>query len=264
MSNNYRLFVITGASSGIGAEYARQLAAAGYDLVLVARRRSRLDALAQQIEADYSVSVAVHPADLTHPPDVERLAEFIRLQSHLYGLVNNAGFGTQGSYAEAPLAPQLQMLDVHVRATMILCRAALPRLEERGKGVIINVSSVAAFLPAAGNTTYSATKAFLSTFSRGLAVELRHTDIRVQAVCPGFTRTEFHDTDEYADFDRGRVPAPMWMTSQQVVRASLRALETEKVIVIPGLRYKLMIAMLRVPGLPRLARLARRALKMGR
>ena len=194
MSNKKQTFIITGASSGIGQEYARQFAAKGYDLLLIARRKARLQAIAAEITELHGVLADIYTADLTHPPDVDALVNRIHEMPSLYGLVNNAGFGTQGYYIDTPLTSQLNMLDLHVRATMALCHAALPALCERGAGVVINVSSVAAFLPAAGNATYSGTKAFLNAFSQGLAAEVRGTGVQVQALCPGFTRTEFHDT----------------------------------------------------------------------
>ena len=148
MSNKNQTFFVTGASGGIGREYARQLAAAGYDLWLVARRESRLRAISEEITALHGVSVDIWAADLTKPADVAALAGRIREVPTLYGLVNNAGFGTQGNYIEIPLSKQMAMLDLHVRTTMTLCRAALPGMCERGAGAVINVSSVAAFLPA--------------------------------------------------------------------------------------------------------------------
>src|SRR5215204_2990062 len=229
------LALITGASAGIGKEFCRQLAAAGYDLMVVARDASRLEALRRELE-QHGISVDVFPADLTRDDDVTRLVGLIAASPRLELLVNNAGFGTRGTLVDASPSQQETMLRLHTMAPMRLSQAALPLLLERGRGAIVNVSSVASFVYSAGNVNYCATKAYLSNFSQGLATELQGTGVRVQALCPGFTRTEFHSTPEYRALEmRSRVPKWLWMDPEEVVTASLDALARGQVVLTPGL-----------------------------
>ncbi len=180
MKNNVAL--ITGASSGLGAVFARHLAAKGYDLVLVARREERLAALAAELQQQYSISVEILVADLARPADVERVEGRIAGIEDLDVLVNNAGFGTTGRFAEVDLAKSVAMVEVHVVASMRFCRAALPGMIARRRGALINVSSVAAFAPLPGNANYAASKAYVLTFSKALHAELRESGIKVQAL----------------------------------------------------------------------------------
>jgi short-subunit dehydrogenase len=230
--------LITGASSGIGAEFARQLAAKGYNLILVARREARLATLAAELEQAYPITAEVLVADLARPADIERIEQRIAPLKNLAMLVNNAGFGTTGNFAEVEFGPQLDMVHVHVLASTRLCRAALPGMIARGRGAIINVSSIAGLAPMPGNVTYCATKAYLNTFSEALQVELAGTGVQVQALCPGFTITEFHDSPEFEGRSRSRSPKLMWLSAAEVVTTSLDALKRDRVIVIPGLPYK--------------------------
>ncbi len=157
-------------------------------------------------------------------------------------LVNNAGFGTRGEFVEVALERTLDMIRVHVLATITLCRAAAPGMIARGYGAIINVSSIAAYFPSAGGANYGATKAYLNAFSEALAAELRDTGVAVQALCPGFTTTEFHDVGDYQAFDRGQIPAPLWMPAADVVAESLATLGSGRVIVVPGAKYRAIVA----------------------
>lgn len=232
---------ITGASSGLGAEFARQLAAQGYNLVLVARRLERLEALAVELHQKHNIHAEAWAADLANPEDVARLAERLAHDEDLALLVNNAGFGLSGPLAEAEIGRQLEMLEVHVAATLQLTRAALAGMVARRAGNIINVSSLAGFIPRGGSATYGATKAFLNSFSEALQLELKDTGVRVQALCPGFTYTEFHDVRTVAkNFKRSEIPRFFWQSADEVVRASLAALGSERVIVIPGWRNHLL------------------------
>ena len=240
--------LITGASSGIGAEFARQLAAQGHDLILVARREERLRALAAELARAHSICAEILVADLSNLADIERVATRIAELETLDLLINNAGFGTPLRFAEAEAAKQVAMLEVHVVASTRLSRAALPGMIARGRGLIINVSSLAAFFSMPGSVTYCATKAYLTAFSKALQAELRGTGVEVQALCPGFTYTEFHDTPEYAKFSRSTIPKPFWMPAKKVVRASLEAARRGRVICIPGFHYRL-IALLARSGL---------------
>jgi uncharacterized protein len=252
---------ITGASSGIGAEYARQLAGRGFNLLLIARRQDRLRQLCAELADRHRVEADFIAADLTVPDDLERVTAELEARQDLVMLINNAGFGTTTRYAESDLNAELGMVDLHVKATMILTRAVLPGMIDRQRGDIINVSSVAAFL---SGTTYSATKAYLNTFSEGLQVEVRAHGLRVQALCPGFTYSEFHDTPAYNTFSRDQIPQAMWHTAQDVVRYSLEQLRTRKVVVIPGWRYKLLAWTMIIGLRPAVKRLRDRFMRRNR
>jgi short-subunit dehydrogenase len=245
MKNNVAL--ITGASSGLGAVFARQLAAQGYDLVLVARREERLAALAAELEQHYPISAELLVADLARPADVARVESRIAEIEGLDVLVNNAGFGTTGRFAEVDPAKTMDMIQVHVTTSVRLCRAALPGMLARRQGALINVASVAAFTPVPGNATYAATKGYLVTFSKALHAEVAETGVKVQALCPGFTYTEFHDRPELGSFKRSQIPAFMWMSAEDVVATSLKALERNQTICIPGFKYRLMAAVAQSP-----------------
>jgi len=248
------LAVVTGATAGIGREFCLQLAAGGHDLIVTARNAGRLEALRQELEGKHGIAVEVFPADLTIDTDVSLLAERLSRSPQLAVLVNNAGFGTRGDLANASPALQEAMLRLHVMAPMRLSQAALPGLLTRGSGAIVNVSSVASFLYSAGNVNYCATKAYLTVFSEGLAAELAGTGVTVQALCPGFTHTEFH---QRMAVDVGHLPGWMWLSARQVVRTSLRAVKRGRpVVCIPSMRYKLIVLLLRFTPRMVLRRLA--------
>lgn len=232
--------LITGASSGIGAAFARRLAADGYDLVLVARRAERLQALATELRP-FGVRVEVLPADLAQDEAIGRVAARIRALPDLALLINNAGFGVSDKFTEADAARHAAMIQVHATAPTRLCHAALPGMVARRRGAIINVSSVAAFFPTYTNTVYGASKAYLNVFSEALQAGVKKDGVRVQALCPGYTVTEFHDTAEMEGFDRERVPQKMWMSAEKVAAISLDALKQDKVIVVPGRRNRLIV-----------------------
>ncbi len=234
-----KMAVITGASAGIGAEYARQLAQRGYDLLLVARRKERLEQLAQEVTAA-NVDAEVYPCDLADEAQLHGLADRLRGRQ-IDLLINNAGFGTEGVVAETAVDRQLAMLNVHVRATYLLSQAVLPNMIARRQGNIINVSSIAGFMFSPENVNYCATKAYITQFSQGLDTEVREHGIAVQALCPGFTYTEFHDTPEMTQFERSNFPAALWMSAAEVVTISLDALPKGKVVVIPGRRNQMIV-----------------------
>ena len=239
---------ITGASSGIGAAFARKLAGLGYDLVLVARRADRLATLAAELEAAYGIRAEVLVANLTDEGDVERVAAAIAAIPSLELLVNNAGIGVEGRFCEADIGPQLDMIRLHVLASVRLARAALPGMVARGRGGIINVASVAGFMALPENVNYCATKGYLITFSKALQLELIATGVRVQALCPGFTHTEFHD--DLREFDKARTPKILWMPAEAVVEASLRGLARGEVVCIPGIGNRLIAAIGGSPLVP--------------
>ena len=179
-------------------------------------------------------------ADLTLDNDLLSVETRVRDDPAVHLLVNNAGFGTLGKFFKTSIESQDQMHRLHVLATMRLCHAVLPGMVARGRGAIINVSSVAAFALSAGNTSYCATKAWVNRFTEGLFLELMLTRSRVsvQALCPGYTRTEFHET---LQMDTTKIPSWMWLPADRVVRESLAALKTRKLFVIPGRRYRSII-----------------------
>jgi len=233
-----KVALITGASSGLGAEFARQLAARGYHLVLTARREELLTALALELQQKYGVSCDIIVADLAESNGIQQVEAHLATLNSVDILVNNAGFGTNGLFSEVSAARHEDMVHVHILASLRLCHAALPKMLGQGRGSIINVASVAAFLPMIGNVNYSASKAYLVTFSEALHREVREQGVVVQALCPGFTYTGFHDTPEYSSFDRNEVPRSWWMTAEEVVAASLRALPQGQSVCIPGWRYR--------------------------
>jgi short-subunit dehydrogenase len=232
------LALITGASAGIGRSFAEALARRGYDLILVARSTARLEALGRELSERHKVTAEAWTADLASDTDREGVAARIAALPRLDVLVNNAGFATTGKLQNVPLIPQMDMLRVHVMAPMRLCHAALPRMVEHGAGAIINVSSIAGFLFGPGNVNYSASKAFLTSFSLGLDTEVRGAGVRVQALCPGFTHTEIHTEMPQV---KQQIPAWMWGKAEHVVEISLRQLERNgAVICVPGLLNKVM------------------------
>jgi len=241
--NNKRpIALVTGASAGLGLAFARALAQRGYDLILVARRAKRLEAIAAELSA-LGAAAEVLPADLTNDDDLARVVDRIRSCDRLALLVNNAGFGLGAWYHKSALASQSAMARLHVLAPTHLTHAALRGMVARGRGAVINVSSVAAYLRGTGGVMYSATKAFLKYFTLGLAAELTGTGVRVQALCPGFTYTEFHDV---MGMDRALVPKFLWLRADYVVEQSLRDLDRGRVISIPSMRYKLVVGLLRI------------------
>jgi short-subunit dehydrogenase len=237
--------LITGASAGLGATFARQLAAEHYDLILVARRAAALEQLAAELRGRHGISADVVTADLIRDDDVSRVCELLASADRLELLVNNAGFGSRGFFFEADAEQQDAMHRLHVIATERLTRAALPGLVARGRGGIINVASVAGFITGPGNISYCATKAWMVVFTEGLYLELKSmgSPVKVQALCPGYTYTEFHDV---MGIDRASVMGKSWwMSADRVVGESLSGFRSGKLLVIPGLRYKAVAALAR-------------------
>ena len=224
--------LITGPTSGLGLGFARQYAVDGHDLVLVARDVERLERLAAELHADTGVEVEVLPADLAQAADRLKVAD--RLAVGVRILVNNAGFGTSGEFWTADPDMLQSQLDVNVTAVMHLTRAALPPMLASGAGTVINVASVAGLLPGRGST-YSASKAWVISFSEGLANGLGGTGVGVHALCPGFVRTEFH---ERAGIDMAGTPSFLWLEVDDVVRDCLSAVAKGEVVIVPGLQYK--------------------------
>jgi short-subunit dehydrogenase len=245
MSEVKPLAVVTGASSGIGATFAHTLAARGYDLALVARRQDRLQQMADKLSGKFHVNCTVLKADLTDDAELRTVEDFLAGAVNLQLLVNNAGFGSMGRFSEAPIGSQDAMHRLHVLATMRLTHAALRNLTARNTGAIINVASVAAYVPRPGSTSYYATKAWMNCFTECIYLELKTSgsQVRIQSLCPGFTYTEFHDV---LGVERNFISGGWWMSSEDVVKESLEGLEQGKLFVIPGWRYKLLVSLLRL------------------
>ena len=225
------LAVVTGASSGIGLEYAERLAVMGHDLVVVARRRSRLDSVASQLEGDCGVKVDVLPADLTLSAEMRVVEETIRNSQRLEVLVNAAGFGTIGDFTTVDADRVEAEIALNVTALVRLTRAAAPGMVARRKGAIINVSSMASFQPNPYFATYGASKAYVTSFTEALAAELGEHGVYLQALCPGPVRTEF---GEVAGLSGEVFPSFAYSSPAQVVDASVRAMEKRDVICVPG------------------------------
>ncbi|GJP09655.1 dehydrogenase [Mycobacterium marinum] len=226
--------LITGPTSGIGAGYARRYAQDGYDLILVARDVDRLKQLAVELEDDAG-NVEILPADLADAAGRDKVAE--RLSRGVRVLVNNAGFATSGEFWETEPAALQAQLDVNVTAVMQLTRAALPPMLAAGAGTVINIASVAGLLSGRGST-YSASKAWVISFSEGLSTGLEGTGVGVHAVCPGYVHTEFHAR---AGIDTTKLPSFMWLDVDDVIQESLADIADGKVISIPGVQYKALV-----------------------
>jgi hypothetical protein len=236
--------VVTGASSGIGASYARHLAAGGHDLVLIARRVQRLERLAEELRDQAAGTVELLTADLGDPAGREPVLDRLR-GDDVTLLVNNAGINGYGPFPDADPAVLAQVLELNVTAPTLLTRAAVPGMRQRSRGAVVNVASLLAFagalppVPLPHRAVYAGTKGFMVTFSRTLAAELAGTGVQVQVLCPGYTATEFHRAHGLEPVAEGAedvvsVPAPA-MSAEDVVRASLSALGTGEVVCVPGL-----------------------------
>ncbi len=240
-SEKWSTAVVTGASSGIGEQFCRQLAAAGVDLVVVARDVARLRGLAGELSDAHGVAVEVLGADLSAP--VSRAALERRLRDHAAPvdlLVNNAGFGTGGRFDELPVAREDQQIQLNVVALMRLTSVASAEMVARGHGNIVNVSSIAGLQPTPGSATYGATKAFVSSFSSSVHRELRGTGVAVTDVVAGFTRTSFHDRPDVTA--PVRLPESAWLSAEQVARDALRAASADKERAVPGPNYRALLA----------------------
>lgn len=228
--------LITGGSSGLGASFADALAANRVDLVLVARNKDRLAATADQLRQKHRVSVEIIAADLAERKDVARVAE--RVEDELRPvdvLINNAGFGVHSPLTDPDTALHEKSIDVMIRAVLILGGSAARAMRARGSGTIINVSSVAGYVRMG---SYSAVKSWVTSYSEGLAVEMRGTGVQVTAVTPGWVRTEFHDR---AGINTRTVPGPLWTTTDVVTRSVLRDVRHGKVISTPTLRFRVLV-----------------------
>jgi short-subunit dehydrogenase len=229
--------LVTGPTAGIGRAFAGHLASRGHDLVLVARSRDRLDELAAELRDRHGVDVEVLAADLADRADLARVEARVGDTARPVSLlVNNAGFGHKHPFTENSVDAEQEMLDVLVTAVLRLSHAAIGPMLERGEGAIVNVASVAAFLP---RGTYSAAKAYVVSFSEWLDLTYRDRGVRGMALCPGFVRTEFH---ERMGVGRDSAPGWMWLDADRLVREALEDLEKGRSVSVPSKRYKLLTA----------------------
>lgn len=232
--------LVTGGTSGIGAAFARALAARGHDLVLVARKPGPLEETAAELRSRYGVAVEVLVADLADRADVQRVAGRLRsTEAPVELLVNNAGFGIPGPLTSPDSSAQEKGLDVMVRAVMVLSGAAGGVMRDRGHGAIVNVSSTAGYATMGG---YSALKAWVSAYTESLAVELRDSGVTVTVLAPGWVRTEFHGR---ANIGTSKIPGFLWLDADDLVAECLRDVERGKVISIPSRRYQALIFLAR-------------------
>jgi short-subunit dehydrogenase len=233
--------LITGSTAGIGAAFARRLAADGHNLVLVARNTERLGEQATELHDRHGIEAEVLTADLATDEGIEAVAARLADRKNPVDLlVNNAGFGNKGRYLDVPMADELKMLKVHCEAVLRLTSAATEAMRERGRGGVVNVASVAAFVP---RGTYGASKAWVVQFTQGAAKDLAGTGVRLMALAPGFVRTEFH---QRAGMGTDNIPNWMWLDADKLVAAALADLARGKTLSIPDPRYKALMGLVKI------------------
>ena len=225
--------LITGATSGIGAAFAKRLAQDGFNLIVTGRRKEKINALAYELSETYHINVEVIIVELSDNVELEALVERIS-NLHIDILINNAGFGINRYFCEEDPRIQEEMVQVHVICPMKLIHAVLPNMISRDNGVIINVSSVGAFLSIPKNTIYSGTKAFLRAFTESLHLELMGTGVKVQVLCPGLVRTDFHEKIGMAKVEQEISGLVRWRSPEEIVDISIKGLEKNEVVCIPG------------------------------
>jgi len=230
--------LVTGATAGIGESFSRLLASHNYNIVLVARDLPRLEERAKNLEEKYSIQTQVIQADLATDEGCMKIEKYI-VENHIDVLINNAGFGTNKAFTMSSLEIEQQLLDVLVRTPMRLMHVALPLMKERNKGIIINVSSVAGYI--AGGT-YSASKSYLTVLSESLNTELSATNVKVSALCPGFTRTEFHQRGKMS---MKALPNFMWLNADRLVEQSWKDALKGEAVSVPGWQYRVLVFVIR-------------------
>jgi hypothetical protein len=252
--------LITGASAGIGSEFARQLAGCARSLILVARREDRLAELRDELQEQHpNLAVRIRQVDLADPAQLQKLMEwFDRENVNVDLLINNAGLGDSGPFATSDPIRNEQMTLVNVVALVSLTRHVLPQMIAKRRGGILNVSSSAGFLPVPGSTVYAATKAYVTSFSEALRAELHGTGVSVCGLCPGPVRTEFQQVARRPDGRPEIGPKFVLVSVEQVVRDAINGLEADKPIIIPGFAMKLAMLLARLMPMPLLRVLLRR------
>jgi short-subunit dehydrogenase len=218
--------LITGASAGIGRAFALQLAPRCKDMILVGRDPAKLAKVVAELESP-GLTITSFSVDLTVTEGVTRVMEAIRQKGPVTMLINNAGFASFGKFAESDLDIEMAMVNLHCNASLALCRAALPYMKQEGRGVVINVSSLGSFFPLKYSAVYGASKTFLTMFSQALQLEVQADGIRVQCLCPGYTRSDFGDRGPMAKADASRVPDELWWAAEDIVAISLAQIESE-------------------------------------
>jgi short-subunit dehydrogenase len=256
-----RVALVTGASSGLGCAFAEEFARHGFGLVLTARRAERLAALAADLSARYKVRAIILPDDLADPAAPSRIFEAIAREGlAIDALVNNAGYGVAGQFEDSAWPAHRDFLEVLIRAPTALAHLALPGMRARGYGRIVNIASLAGFLPATlGSTLYSAAKSYLTIFSESLALETQGSGIHVTAICPGLTHTEFHGTDDLRP-DIARMPAWVWMDAPTVACEGYDAVMRGRPLVVTGAHNAFFAALLRALPLWALRPIIRRVM----
>lgn len=234
--------VVTGASRGIGEAFARYLAGLGYNLILVARSYKRLAFIADELMRQHAIGVEVIQADLSDMLDIKRVEKRLACHSHIDFLVNNAGFGAAGTFTDSNLHVHQAMINLHVAACAHLVAAVLPGMISRRHGVIINVSSMAAFLPRPKKAMYCSTKAFLVTFSRAINDEVATHGVRVLALCPGYTRTHFNSSPGGKEgIVMQKLPRILCMSPEKVVRNAIKTLSKRSSVCVPGIANRMLL-----------------------
>lgn len=233
--------LVTGSSSGIGKAIAKNAAKEKYDLVVVARRKDKLNELKSEIENNYGVQVEVIEADLTDASEIKKVVERLK-QNDIDVLVNNAGFGSSGPFSELDIANELNEIDLNIRALVELTHAAITSMVEKRNGFIVNISSVASYIPMVGNATYGATKAFVTSFSHAISEELKPAGIGVLLVCPGPTESEFFLRSNWIDAKKGNssYPSMFFKDSDQVAKLVVKSIQKRGSVVIPGVLNKVL------------------------
>lgn len=227
--------LITGASFGIGASFAQALAARQTDLVLVARSQEKLNQLAQELQEQYAIQVEVLVQDLTAPNAAKIVFEAISQKSlTIELLINNAGFGSYGAFSESSLPKQLEMIQLNILSLVDLTYQFLPQMQQKGSGTIVNIASIAGFQPLPYMSTYAATKAFVLSFSEALWAENQNTGVKILAVCPGPTKSNFFDVAGFEEFASGSIRNQSYATPESVVKETLKALEGQASNIVAG------------------------------
>ena len=245
LNSGKSIAVITGATSGIGKEFASKFARLGYNLIITGRRKAVISRVANRLKDLYHIEVEVSIIDFSIKKDLNKFLKILETKRNIEVLVNNAGYGLSERFSEDDVNHQLKMLNVHIVAPLKIIHKVLPHMIELNKGIIINVTSLAAYTPTPDNAMYTSTKSFLTNFTESLSMQLNNTDIKVQCLCPGYTNTDFHNKPELTQ-KSVHLGIKNWMNPSEVVDYSLDCLEKDKVICIPGISNKLFLYIISV------------------